>query len=64
MQEKTPSHRVAMSVRVWFCVWFCAIESQGSKGGPRGAKQSPIVFEASHWPSGHMSSSRPFSFAH
>ena len=30
-------------------VWFCAIESQGSKGGPRGARQSPIVFEASHW---------------
>ena len=30
---------------MWF-VWFCAIEAQGSKGGPRGAKQSPI---ASHW---------------
>ena len=40
MQEKTPSHRVAMSVSVWLCVWFWAIESQGSKGGPRGAKQS------------------------
>ena len=49
------SHRVAMSL----CVCVCAIESQGSKGGPRGAKQSPIVFEASHWPSGHMISSSP-----
>ena len=29
------SHGVAMSVRVCVVVWFCAIGSQASKGGPR-----------------------------
>ena len=37
---------------LWLWLWLCTIESQGSKGGPRGAKQSHIFFEASHWPSG------------
>ena len=41
------------------CIYVCAIGSQGSKGGPRGPKQSPIVFEASHWSSSHTISSRP-----
>ena len=42
------------------CVWVCLRHQvQGSKGGPRGAKQSPIVFEASHWPSDHMIRSWP-----
>ena len=50
---------VCMPVCVCVCLCVCAIESQGSKGGPRGAKQSPIVFEASHWPSDHMTRSRP-----
>ena len=33
---------VAMSVVLSVCLSVCAIKSQGSKGGPRGAKQSPI----------------------
>ena len=33
---------VTMSVCVSVCLCVCAIKSQGSKGGPRGAKQSPI----------------------
>ena len=50
---------VAMSVVLSVCLSVCAIKSQGSKGGPRRAKQSPIVFEASHWSSDHMINSRP-----
>ena len=46
-----------LCVCVSVCLSVCAIESQGSKGGPRGAKQSPIVFEASHWPSDRMTKS-------
>ena len=48
-----------MSVCSSVCLSVCAIESQGSKGGLKGARQSPIVFEASHWPSDHMTKSRP-----
>ena len=36
------SRHVRGSVCVSVCVSVCAIKSQGSKGGPRGAKQSPI----------------------
>ena len=48
------SHRIAISVCLSVCLCVCAMESQGSKGGPMGAKQSPIVFEASNWPSGQV----------
>ena len=49
---------VCLCVGGCVCLCVCAIKSQGSKGGPR-AKQSPIVLEASHWPSDHMIRSRP-----
>ena len=58
-----PSWSRSRHVYLCVCLFLCrGIKSQGSKGGPRGAKQSPIVFEASHWLSDHMIRSRPLIF--